>query len=142
MRRICYLVAGCLAAVGLVIGGIAAFSGSFSPRSYVDKHYQRAASRDIGTDARAYLSAKPPSRVADEISRAWSPAGRHADGSGVYLRYSTDSVVLKPNDTGTLILVEALRTAYSRYSGTLGGNGWAGYGEGNSGRRGGPGSGK
>ncbi|MEV8513634.1 DUF4247 domain-containing protein [Dactylosporangium sp. NPDC051484] len=126
MRRICYLVAGCLAAVGLVIGGITVFYGDFSPRSYVANHYQRAASRDIGTEARAYLSTKPPSFVADEISQAWSPAGRHVDGSGVYLRYSNDSVVLKPNDTGTLILVEALRTAYPRYSGTLGGNGWAG----------------
>ncbi|MFG2044147.1 DUF4247 domain-containing protein [Dactylosporangium sp. NPDC048998] len=133
MSRICYLVAACLATVGLIIGGIATCSGSFSPRSYVAGHYQRAASRDIGAEARAYVSTKPPSRVADEISRAWSPAGRHVDGSGVYLRYSNDSVVLKPDGTGTLILVEALRTAYRRYSGTLGGSGWVGRGDGSSG---------
>jgi len=142
MRRIWYLVAGCLATVGLLIGGISACSGSFSPRSYVAKHYQRAAARDIGADARAYTSTKSPTRVADEISRAWSPAGRYADGSGIYLRYSDDSVVLKPNGGGTLILVERLRTAYNRYSGTVGGNGWVGRGDGNSVRGGGPGSGK
>ncbi|WP_432972784.1 DUF4247 domain-containing protein [Dactylosporangium sp. CA-233914] len=142
MRRIWYLVAGCLGAVGLLIGGITVFSGSFSPRSYVSQHYQRAAVRDIGTEARAYTSTKSPTRVADEISRAWSPAGRYADGTGVYLRYSEDSIVLKPSGTGTLILVEALRTAYRRYSGTVGGSGWVGRGDGISSRGGGPGSGK
>ena len=79
---------------------------------------------------------------ADDISRAWSPAGRYADGSGVYLRYSNDSVVLRPNGAGTLILVEGLRTAYNRYAGTVGGSGWVGRGDGNSGRGGGPGTGK
>jgi hypothetical protein len=142
MRRIWYVVAACLGAIGLLIGGITVFSGNFSPRSYVANHYQRAAARDIGGDARAYMSTKSPTRVADEISRAWKPAGRYADGSGVYLRYSNDSVVLKPNGAGTLILVEGLRTAYGRYSGTVGGNGWTGRGDGNSGRGGGPGSGK
>ncbi|HTJ37521.1 MAG TPA: DUF4247 domain-containing protein [Dactylosporangium sp.] len=141
MKRIWYLIAGCLGAVGLIIGGITAFSGS-SPRSYVAGHYQRAAARDLGGDAKAYTSTKPPTRVADEISRAWSPAGRFVDGSGVYLRYSNDSIVLKPNGAGTLILVEGLRTAYHRYSGVVGGTGWTGRGDGISGRGGGPGSGK
>jgi hypothetical protein len=142
MRRIWYVMAASLGAIGLIIGGFTVFSGSFSPRSYVSSHYQRAASRDIGGDARAYTSTKSPTRVADEVSGAWSPAGRYADGSGVYLRYSNDSVVLKPNGTGTLILVEGLRTAYRRYSGVVGGSGWVGRGDGNSGRGGGPGTGK
>jgi hypothetical protein len=135
-------MAACLGGIGLIIGSFTVFSGSFTPRSYVANHYQRAVSRDIGGDARAYTSTKAPTRVADEISKAWSPAGRYADGSGVYLRYSNDSVVLRPNGTGTLILVEGLRTAYRRYSGTVGGSGWIGRGDGNSGRGGGPGSGK
>lgn len=142
MKRIWYLLAACLGGIGLLIGSIAVFSGSFTPTSYVSKHYQRAASYDIGRDARAYTSRKSPTKVADEITRAWSPAGRYADGSGIYLRYSNDSVVLKPNGTGTLILVEGLRTAYRRYSGVVGGTGWSGRGDGNSGRGGGPGSGK
>ena len=142
MRRTWFVLAGCLAAIGLFIGGFAVFSGSFSPKSYVTKHYSRAAKFDIGTDARAYTTSKSPTRVADEITKAWKPAGRFADGTGIYLRYSKDSVVLKPNGTGTLILVEPLRTAYNRYSGSVGGSGWVGRGDGNSGRGGGPGSGK
>ncbi|GAA2596797.1 hypothetical protein GCM10010399_29310 [Dactylosporangium fulvum] len=142
MRRIWYVMAACLGVIGLFIGGLTLFSGSFSPRSYVSKHYQRAAVRDIGTDARAYVTTKSPTRVANEITGAWKPAGRYADGTGIYLRYSKDSVVLKPNGTGTLILVEPLRTAYNRYSGTVGGSGWVGRGDGNSGRGGGPGTGK
>jgi len=135
-------MAASLAGIGLLVGGITVFSGSFSPRSYVAKHYQRAAARDIGTTAKAYTSSKSPTRVANEISGAWSPAGRYADGTGVYLRYSSDSVVLKPSGTGTLILVEGLRTAYNRYSGVVGGSGWVGRGDGISGRGGGPGTGK
>jgi hypothetical protein len=126
MSRIWYLIPACLAAAGLLLFGVAACSGGgLSPRSYVDGHYQRAAARDIGGEALAYTSGRPPSKVAEEISRAWSPAGRYADGSGVYLRYSTDSVVLRPDGTGTLILVEAVRTAYRRYAGTLGDSGWS-----------------
>nr|WP_313900050.1 DUF4247 domain-containing protein [Dactylosporangium roseum] len=135
-------MAACLGVIGLFIGGFTLFSGSFSPRAYVSKHYQRAAARDIGTDARAYVTTKSPTRAANEIAGAWKPAGRYADGTGIYLRYSKDSVVLKPNGTGTLILVEPLRTAYNRYSGTVGGSGWVGRGDGNSGRGGGPGTGK
>ena len=141
MKRIWYVLAASLTAIGLVIGGFTACSGNFSPTSYVARHYTRAATQDIGGEARAYTSIKSPTRVADEITRAWTPAGRYADGTGVYLRYSNDSVVLKPNGTGTLILVEGLRTAYRRYSGVVG-NGWIGRGDGNSGRGGGPGSGK
>jgi len=142
VKRTLYLVAACLGALGLLLGSCAVFSGSFSPKSYVSQHYTRAASQDIDDDARAYTSSKPPSRVAEEITSNWEPAGRYTDGSGIYLRYSNDSVVLKPNGTGTLILVEGLRTAYGRYAGVVGGTGWVGRGDGNSGRGGGPGTGK
>ena len=141
MKRIWYVLAAGLGAIGLLLGGFTACSGNFSPDAYVARHYTRAASQDLGGDARAYTSSKSPTRVADEITRQWTPAGRYADGTGVYLRSSNDSVVLKPSGAGTLILVEGLRTAYRRYSGVVG-NGWIGRGDGNSGRGGGPGSGK
>lgn len=126
MSRLWYLLPAGLAAVGLLLFGIAAGSGGgLTPRDYVQGHYQRAAGRDIGGEAVAYTSPRRPTEVAGQITRAWSPAGRYADGSGVYLRYATDSVVLRPDGTGTLILVEAVHSAYRRYAGTLGDSGWS-----------------
>jgi hypothetical protein len=130
-----------LALVGVLVAGVGLLTGSFSPRGYVSDTYTRAATRDIGDDATAYTSSKVPSEVADQITGAWAPADRYVDGSGVYLRYDDDAVVILPlAAVGSLILVEKMRTAYPRYYGTVGG--YWGWGRGTGVRGGGPGAGK
>jgi hypothetical protein len=137
-----FVIAGVLGALGLLLGGIALFSGDFSPRGYVDHHFARDAAHDIGAEAVAYTSDDPPSVVASEVTGAWKPADERVDGSGVYLRYADDSVVILPLAAGSLILVEALRTAYPRYYGIVGGYwGWNTR-DGGDFRGGGPGAGK
>jgi hypothetical protein len=128
------------AVVGALVAAFAIFYGNFSPRGYVQDHYQRATGQDIGRDAIAYTSAKAPSQVAKDVTDAWQPADQYVDGSGVYLRYDDDSVVILPIATGSVILLERLGTAYPRYHSTVG-NHW-GWGRGSTVRGGGPGAGK
>lgn len=130
-----------LALVGVLVAGVGLLTGSFSPRGYVSDNFARATGQDIGRDALAYTSSKAPSAVADQITGVWEPAERYVDGSGVYLRYDDDAVVILPlAAVGSLILVEKMTTAYPRYYGTVG-NYW-GWGRGTSVRGGGPGAGK
>ncbi|BCB77595.1 hypothetical protein GCM10022251_63120 [Phytohabitans flavus] len=130
-----------LALVGALVAGFGLLSGSFSPRGYVSDNFTRAAAQDIGGDAVAYTSSKMPSQVSDELTGVWEPADEYVDGSGVYLRYDDDTVVILPlAAVGSLILVEKMSTAYPRYHGTVGG--YWGWGRGNTIRGGGPGAGK
>ncbi|GAA4677119.1 DUF4247 domain-containing protein [Phytohabitans rumicis] len=129
-----------LALVGLLVAGVGTLYGNFSPRGYVADKFSRSTGDDIGQDAVAYTSAKAPSEVADQITDAWRPADRYVDGSGVYLRYNDDSIVILPAAVGSLILVERMLTAYPRYYGIVGG--YWGWGRGASVRGGGPGAGK
>lgn len=133
------LAGGALAVIGVLVAGVAVFTGSFSPRGYVADTYRRSAADDIDRDAVAYRSSRPPSQVAKQITEAWKPAERYVDGSGVYLRYDDDAVVVKPAGRGSLILVEKMTTAYPRYSGVVGG--YWGWSRGSV-RGGGPGAGK
>lgn len=135
-----FFVGTAFALLGALVAGFAIFYGSFSPRGYVQDHYTRTAARDIASEATAYRSDKSPSEVAEEVTSAWRPADQYVDGSGVYLRYDDDSVVILPLAGGSLILLEGLRTAYPRYSHTVGGA-W-GWGRGVTVRGGGPGAGK
>ena len=135
-----FVVGVCFAVIGALVAAFAIFYGSFSPRGYVQDRYSRATGRDIGGDAIAYTSGKAPSLVAKEVSDAWQPADQYVDGSGVYLRYDDDSVVILPLAAGSLILLERLNTAYPRYHRTVG-NHW-GWGRGSTVRGGGPGAGK
>jgi len=140
--RVYFIAAGVIGLVGLLVAGCALFAGDFSPRGYVADQYQRSAAHDIGGDALAYTSNQSPSEVAANIAGQWEPADRYVDGSGVYLRYADDAVVILPLALGSLILIEAMRTAYPRYYGIIGGYwGW-GSGWGESTRGGGPGGGK
>jgi hypothetical protein len=134
------VVGAAFAVIGALVAVFAIFYGNFSPRGYVEDRYTRASGQDIGRDAIAYTSYKSPSQVADEVTGAWQPASHFVDGSGVYLRYDDDSVVILPVAAGSLILLEKLSTAYPRYHSTVG-NSW-GSGRGNTVRGGGPGSGK
>ncbi|MEU4565986.1 DUF4247 domain-containing protein [Micromonospora sp. NPDC023956] len=135
-----FVVGAAFAVIGVLVAAFAIFYGNFSPRGYVEDRYTRAASRDIGGDAVAYTSPKRPSEVADEVTDTWKPADQYVDGSGVYLRYDDDSVVILPVAAGSLILLERVSTAYPRYRSTVG-NSW-GWGRGSTVRGGGPGSGK
>ncbi len=135
-----FVVGLVVALVGAVVAGAATLYGSFSPRGYVSDTFRRAADRDIGDDAEAYTSDEEPSRVAQDITDAWEPADEYVDGSGVYLRYADDAVVILPLAVGSLILIERLSTAYPRYAAVVGG--FWGWGRGASVRGGGPGAGK
>ncbi|MFI2662197.1 DUF4247 domain-containing protein [Micromonospora carbonacea] len=135
-----FVVGAAVAVVGALLAAFAIFYGNFSPRGYVQDRYNRAASRDIGGDAVAYTSSKTPSQVAKEVTDAWQPADQYVDGSGVYLRYDDDSVVILPIAAGSVILLERLTTAYPRYHSTVGSH-W-GWGRGSTVRGGGPGAGK
>jgi hypothetical protein len=135
-----FLTGGLIALVGVLVATFAIVYGDFSPRGYVEDRYTRSASDDIGTDAMAYTSQKAPSQVAEELTNTWLPADQYVDGSGVYLRYDDDSVVILPLAVGSLILLERVATAYPRYHSTVG-NAW-GWGRGTTVRGGGPGSGK
>ena len=94
------------AVIGALVASFAIFYGSFSPRGFVEDKYSRTSSLDIGSQAKAYTSPKAPSVVSKEITDAWQPADQYVDASGVYLRYDDDAVVIKPNNTGSVILVE------------------------------------
>ncbi|MFF3853089.1 DUF4247 domain-containing protein [Micromonospora sp. NPDC002575] len=135
-----FVVGTAVAVVGALLAAFAIFYGNFSPRGYVQDRYHRATSRDIGRDAVAYTSTKTPSQVAKEVTDAWQPADQYVDGSGVYLRYDDDSVVILPIAAGSVILLERLTTAYPRYHSTVGSH-W-GWGRGSTVRGGGPGAGK
>ncbi|MFC0005159.1 DUF4247 domain-containing protein [Micromonospora siamensis] len=128
------------AVIGALVAAFAIFYGNFSPRGYVQDHYTRAASRDIDSNAVAYTSNRAPSQVAKDVTGAWKPADQYVDGSGVYLRYDDDSVVILPIATGSVILLERMRTAYPRYHSTVGS--YWGWGRGSTVRGGGPGAGK
>lgn len=137
-----FVIAGVFGGVGLLVGSLALFSSGLSPRSYVENQYPSDQTRNIGNEAVAYTASDPPSVVAKDISDEWKPAEEYVDGTGVYLRYAEDSIVILPMAAGSLILIEALRTAYPRYHGVVGGYwGWNTR-DGGAVRGGGPGAGK
>ncbi|MEV0004275.1 DUF4247 domain-containing protein [Micromonospora sp. NPDC050980] len=135
-----FVVGVAVAVVGALVAAFAIFYGNFSPRGYVQDHYSRASGRDIGSQAVAYTSNRSPSQVSKEITDTWQPADQYVDGSGVYLRYDDDSVVILPLAVGSVILLERMTTAYPRYHRVVG-NSW-GWGRGSTVRGGGPGAGK
>ncbi|MFR9777958.1 DUF4247 domain-containing protein [Micromonospora sp. MS34] len=135
-----FVVGVAFAVIGAVVAGFAIFYGNFSPRGYVADHFRRDASRDIGSQALAYTTDRTPSQVSKQITDVWQPADQYVDGSGVYLRYNDDSVVILPIAAGSVILLERMSTAYPRYHSRVG-NHW-GWGRGSTVRGGGPGAGK
>ena len=135
-----FVVGVAVAVIGALIATFTIFYGNFSPRGYVEDNFSRASGRDIGSNAIAYTSRKTPSEVSKQITDAWKPPDQYVDGSGVYLRYDDDSVVILPLAVGSVILLEKMTTAYPRYH-TVVGNSW-GWGRGSTVRGGGPGSGK
>jgi hypothetical protein len=139
-----FVLAGLAAVLALIIGLVTIFSTGTGPRGYVANSYTRAAHLDLSGDSdnRAYTSPKPPNVVAYEISSKWQPQSQYTDSSGIYLRYSGDAVVIKPQAPGSVIHVMDVDHAYRRYHSHVGGVwGWSSpHGESFRGR--GPGAGK
>lgn len=116
-----FAIAGVLGVVGAGMAGVGLAGAGASPRSYVSSHYTRASRYDIGGDAVAYTSPLPPSTVSRSISNAWRPTYNYSTGGSYFLRYDDDSVVVKAAaGVGSLILLEKMRTAYTRYAPIVG----------------------
>ncbi|MCI2422779.1 DUF4247 domain-containing protein [Saccharopolyspora sp. K220] len=139
-----FVLAGAAAVLALIIGLVTIFSTGTGPRGYVANTYTRAAHLDLpgDSDNRAYTSTLLPSAVAYQISSKWRPQSQYTDSSGIYLRYSDDAVVIKPQAPGSVIHVMDVDHAYRRYHSHVGGFwGWGSpHGESFRGR--GPGAGK
>lgn len=144
MKKFWFLFAGIAVFLTLIIALVTVFAGGSGPRGYVADNYERASHLDLSgdDDNRAYTSPKPPTTVAREITAKFRPLSQHADGSGVYLRYSEDAVVIQPRGSGSVIHVLDVDDAYRRYHTFIGGS-WGYTGAaGESFRGGGPGTGK
>lgn len=139
-----FVIAGMVAVLALLIALMSIFSTGTGPRSYVAKNYTRAEQLDIrgDDDNKAYTSRKAPSVVSREITSTWEPIAQRVEGSGIYLRYNDDGVIIQPRRNGSVIHVMEIEQAYRHYHGVVGGFwGWTGpYGQNFRGR--GPGSGK
>ncbi|MDG4771461.1 DUF4247 domain-containing protein [Solwaraspora sp. WMMD792] len=129
-----------LALVGVIVSCCGLAVGTFSARGYVERSYARSVVDDIGSDAEGYRSDLPPRQVAQQLTRAFSPADEYTVGDRYYLRYGDDSVVILPIAAGSLILLERMTTAYPRYRSVVG-NSWN-WQRGSTIRGGGPGTGK
>ncbi|MGH3452123.1 MAG: DUF4247 domain-containing protein [Haloechinothrix sp.] len=140
--KLWFVVGGVLLVIGMIIAlNVFVFSGT-SAASYVAKQFTRDSSQQYGNDVRAYTSSKKPTEVVAMIVDEWRPISQSVDGSGVYLRYSDDAIVIRPRGSGSLILVMDDDRAYRTYYGHVGGVwGWTStHGESFRGR--GPGVGK
>jgi hypothetical protein len=135
------IVAAVLGVVGLGMSVAGFATAGFSARTYVSSHYTRASGYDIGRDAVAYTTTRSPAQVNRDLTGAWRPTNAYNDGSGYYLRYGDDSVVVRPQGVGSLILLEHMRTAHTRYA-TIVGNNWHYDSRQSNSRGGGPGAGK
>ena len=136
--------------LGLVLAGVGglafvvllAFTGFESPRDLLDDRYRLVASQDGGR-SKEYASADPPSEVVSSISDRWPPADRVNDASGFFLRYRNDIVAVMSNGAGgSKIFVDDEEEGYRHWYGYVGGY-WGTYSsQAETGRGGGPGSGK
>lgn len=137
-----FIIAGVFVVIGaILVVNLFFFSGT-SAASYVANTFDRDTSHSYGHDVRAYRSGKHPTQVADMIVDEWEPLSQYADGSGVYLRYPGDAIVIQPDGTGSRILVMDDDRAYGLFFAHIGGVwGWTST-HGGSFRGRGPGAGK
>jgi hypothetical protein len=137
-----FVIASVLGVVGAGMSVVGLAGATTSPRTFVSSHYTRASRYDIGRDAVAYTSPLAPTAVNQAITHAWRPTDSYTSTGGYYLRYNDDSVVVKAAaGVGSLILLENMRTAYTRYSPVVGGF-WHYNTRQSTARGGGPGVGK
>lgn len=140
--KLWFLVGGVLVVIGVIVAANLFFFSGTSAASYVDNKFDRDTSREYDGDVRAYRSDKPPTKVSAIIVDEWDPLSQYADGSGIYLRYPDDAIVIQPDGSGSLILVMDDERAYRTYFPIIGGVwGWTST-HGGSFRGGGPGAGK
>lgn len=138
-----FTLAGILVLVALVLAfNMFLFSGT-SAASYVDNNYERVPTQHYnGREVKTYHSDKKPTLVSAEIAGEWQPQAQRADGSGIYLRYPGDAIVIQPRDSGSRILVMDPDRAYGVFFAHIGGVwGWTST-HGGSFRGRGPGAGK
>lgn len=135
-----FWIAGIFAVIAGIIA-IAMLARGTSVRDYVEDTYTRTATLDQDEEI-AYTSTAAPSVVTAALVGAWKPVSQYADGSGTYLRYNDDMVLVRPHNGGSVIRVDDVDRAYRRYHSHVGGYwGWtSGHGESFRGR--GPGAGK
>lgn len=137
-----FAVAGVFVMIAVLVAvNLFVFSGT-SAASYVDNEFERAPSSRYDNEVRSYRSDRKPTEVAALIVDQWQPLSQYADGSGVYLRYPDDAIVIKPRGSGSLILVMDDDRAYGLFYAHIGGVwGWTST-HGGSFRGRGPGAGK
>jgi len=139
-----FVIAGLLLVIVLIVSlNLFVFSGT-SAASYVAKNFERVQTQQqhYGKRTRTYQSEKKPTDVAAQIVDEWQPQSQHADGSGIYLRYPDDAIVIQPKESGSRILVMEPRRAYGFFFVHIGGPwGWTSP-HGDSFRGRGPGAGK
>jgi hypothetical protein len=138
-RRSWYVLAVVAGILGALMAVLAVLSLSTSPREYVADRFARSPAHDVGDEIVAYRSEYTPSSVAAMFAEAFEPVDQYVDGSGVYLRYPDDAVVILPTSFGSVLLVERWETAYRRYGAAVGA--YWGWGRGANVRGGGPGGG-
>lgn len=138
-----FALAAVLTAIAVIVAvNLFVFSGT-SAASYVDNEFERVqTSQYDNKDVRTYRSDKKPTEVAALIVDKWQPQSQYADGSGIYLRYPDDAIVIKPKQSGSQILVMDDERAYGLFYAHIGGIwGWTST-HGGSFRGRGPGAGK
>ncbi len=136
--RVALAVVCLLLAIPLMAFALSHSTGS--PRSFIQSHYTRVPRNE--SDG-LYTSAQPPTRVADEIARAWKPTERLTQPGGHFLRYSNLIIAVTPDGRGgSRIYVDDERRGYQRWYPYV--RGWWGSDRGRAElvRGGGPGSGK
>lgn len=131
-----------------VIGIAALLFSSGSVRDTIKDKYRFVGREQVpGDDDRSYVyaSSKTPSKTAKEITDKHKPADRRTTESGIFLRYSKDSVAIVPatgGARGSRIIVDDEEGGYRRNYFFVGGF-WGTYsGPAESFRGGGPGGGK
>ncbi|WP_067827508.1 DUF4247 domain-containing protein [Actinomadura kijaniata] len=126
---------GLLAGLGALILLIALFAGGSSPKGWISRTFPKT-----GPDT--YRSADGPLRTAERIAAKHKPDDRVTDPTGVYLRYRSAIVGVRPAGAGSRITVDTPARGYARYHSSLGGR-WGGPGgRASTFRGGGPGEGK
>ncbi len=143
MSRRTQIIAGLvLAAVGALTMLVVTVAGTGSVRQHIDDNYKRVSST-AGGRSREYTSMQSPSRVVADIAGDWTPAQRHVDASGYFLRYRDTIVAVTPVEPGgSRVFVDDEDRGYQRWYPHIGGY-WGTYsGPAEGFRGGGPGGGK
>jgi hypothetical protein len=126
------------ALVVAMLVSLAASSGG--ARRWIDDRYEVV--ERTGDRSTVYRSDKSASTAIRQITDRWTPAARHNDSEGWYLRYDDSIVAVTISGSSALIYVDDPATGYRRWFTHIGGRFGSYSGPAESFRGGGPGSGK